>query len=62
MGDDCETRLKDHDFMWNSKRTVRHMKLDVVDALKEWIKENPRGLRFFYDLASCDIFSLGVGI
>ena len=30
------------------------MEFNAADALKEWIKENPRGLSFFYDLTSCD--------
>ena len=52
---DCETRLRDDGFVWNSKHANYHAKFDAVDPLTEWIKENSRGLSFLYDLTSCDL-------
>ena len=54
MVEDCEARLRDHDFVCSSEHRVHHAKFAAVDVLKEWIKKIPSGLSLFCDFTSSD--------
>ena len=47
---DCETWIRDVDFVRNTEHKIRHAKFTAADALTAWVNKNPNKLSF-----ECDV-------